>query len=215
MSEHKEKSEDKHEVTKSPEDPTIKELIKKTVSWARTQMARLPGLGWLKPKLDPNKSHHAEEGHGHAEAAGGHDVAHGDGSGGGHDAAPSTATPTHAPKESKEKHADKLHLTVLGECDSEGKYIGMSEVERDKLGVKEKDHVELFDKDNKSLGVFTVGKIKMELLEGKTDEEKLSICTANVPKGVEKITVKKTDKKPDAKPADKADGHAPEHAKAA
>ena len=102
MSEHKEKSEDKHEVTKNPEDPTIKELLQKTVTWARTQIARLPGLGWLKPKLDPNKSHPAEEGHGHAEAAGGHDVAHGDGSGGGHDPAPANVVPITAAKEKKD-----------------------------------------------------------------------------------------------------------------
>lgn len=85
-----------------------------------------------------------------------------------------------------------LRLTVADHCkNSAGLYVGLSKVQRGKLGVEIGGTVELFDDKNKSLGVFTVGTGSKEYLE-MTD-----VFTANnVTKG-EIVTVKKSVATPD------------------
>ena len=90
---------------------------------------------------------------------------------------------------------DKLDVAVKGKCKTPGPYVGLNGDQRKKLGVKEKDYVELFYESGKSLGVFIVGKITNEVLDATPKPERANVCTANVPDGLGKISVKKTEKK--------------------
>ena len=99
-------------------------------------------------------------------------------------------------------------MTVAAECNGDGDIVGMTVEQMRELGVEVKSHIDVFDQNGKLVpGDFKVGKIIQDVFDAASDEEKKTVCTANVPNGVTKITVKKS--------AKKADGHAPEHAKAA
>ena len=81
----------------------------------------------------------------------------------------------------------ELKLTVAGPCNTtDTDYVGLSPVQRDKLGVKEGDIVELFDSSDKSLGrAFRVGKGSKEFLENP------EVFTANGVSENTTVTIKK------------------------
>ncbi len=78
-----------------------------------------------------------------------------------------------------------LELKVLGPLNSPGKYVGLSPVQRETVGVKVGDTVELLDNE-KSLGLFTVGLGKREYADNIGG---FSANVVNVPIGP--VTVRK------------------------
>lgn len=105
------------------------------------------------------------------------------------------ATPTipatpHPPEASET--VPELSLTVAGACNNpNGRYVGLSKGQRDKLQVEVGSSVELFDGGGKSLGIFTVGTGSKALLleSGKFTANGVDTGTA--------VTVKKAVKKPE------------------
>ena len=100
-----------------------------------------------------------------------------------------SALPTAPANASKApEHAEavpKLNLTVAGPCKNpHGNYVGLSAIQRNKLGIEVGGVVELFDLE-KSLGVFMVGTGSKELLNAPT-----SFTTNGVSAGTT-ITVRK------------------------
>lgn len=177
MSAPEKKPEAQAEAPKAPENLGIFDRI---TNWVRNQVSKV--ISWFRPKKETHQTVSAktttatEAG---AEKTDAHD----------------TGQKTHEAHEAHEELVDKLDLAVKGRCASPGNYVGLSEKQRKNLGVQEKDLVELFDHAGKSLGVFVVGKIDKDVLKSAGEKEKATVCTANVPKGVEKIVVKKTEKK--------------------
>lgn len=95
-----------------------------------------------------------------------------------------------APKAAEMKEASEkgpeLRLNVAGPCKNpEGKYVGLSKVQRDRLGVEVGGNVELFDVGGKSLGLFMVGSGSKELLS------QPEAFTVNGVSSGEAVTVKK------------------------
>lgn len=86
----------------------------------------------------------------------------------------------------------ELKLTVFDSCKNpNGLYVGLSKLQRDRLGVEVGGTVEITDEKKQSLGVFTVGKGSSEIADH-TD-----LFTAN---GIEKsatVTVRKSVSTPD------------------
>lgn len=139
----------------------------------RNLFSHIPGLGWI--KADKSDDGHGDHG-GHSSHSPSKGEAHN--------------KDTHEKHESAEK-VDKVELQVAGKCNSDGKYVGLSDAERKKRGIELKDQVEVLDDHGKSLGTFTVGKIKSEVLLKAEHGDKEKVCTANVPEGVKKIVIKK------------------------
>lgn len=85
-----------------------------------------------------------------------------------------------------------LRLTVVDHCKNPaGLYVGLSQVQRAKLGVEKGGTVELFDGKGKSLGVFTVGAGSVEYIN-MTD-----VFTANQVSTGAIVNVKKSVATPD------------------
>lgn len=80
----------------------------------------------------------------------------------------------------------EVRLNVAGPCKNpDGKYVGLSKVQRDRLGVEVGGNVELFDISGKSMGLFMVGAGSKELLS------RQDAFTVNGVSAGEAVTVKK------------------------
>ena len=72
---------------------------------------------------------------------------------------PATTTAATAPKvKDAAETVPELCLTVGASCsNTNGQFVGLNKLQREKLGVDENGTVELVDAEGRSLGIFTVG----------------------------------------------------------
>lgn len=181
MSTSETKPEPHSEALKSHEDEgvlaTIKKAIKQGVDWVRSQIAHVPGLGWLKPKTDP---HAVVEKKDFAQVQHKTEVNN-------------TGQDTHTKVEAKEaKESDTaLKADVVGPSKYKD-YIGLTEKMRAKLGVEFDQTVKVVNEKGDTK-LFWVGKINdsEEHLAGASDEDKLTMCTIQWD-DAKKVTIHKT-----------------------
>ena len=108
--------------------------------------------------------------------------------------APETVVPNpsgdQAPAKEAVEAVPELKLVAASSCKNpDGRYVGLSKVQRDKLGVEVGGNVELFDAAGKSLGLFSVGTGSKELLK---EEAKF---TVNGVAAGEAVTARKASEK--------------------
>ena len=105
----------------------------------------------------------------------------------------SVSSPKPAGQVEASEKGPELRLNVAGPCKNpEGRYVGLSKVQRDRLGVEVGGNVELFDATGKSVGLYMVGPGSKELLS------QPEAFTVNGVSSGEAVTVKKAAEKQDS-----------------